>query len=108
MVVHYLKGGKEDMTEKPFKLDDFDSEVEMWELLNTQREVIIDLNSQNEDLRLEVQQLQHRNQVLEFFRKNMQDTLRRHYKECKHYYVKGTVETTLESIAGELGIDLDE
>ena len=42
------------MTEKPFKLDDFDSEVEMWELLNTQREIIIDLEKENKQLREEI------------------------------------------------------
>lgn len=55
----YFKNGFENIkhytsTEsKPFKLDDFDSEVEMWELLNTQREVILDLEKKNEQLKLE-------------------------------------------------------
>ena len=41
------------MTRKRFKLDDFDSEVEMWELLNIQAEVISDLEKENEQLRKE-------------------------------------------------------
>jgi hypothetical protein len=39
------------MTAKRFKLDDFDSEVEMWELLNIQAEVISDLEKENEQLK---------------------------------------------------------
>lgn len=39
------------MTAKRFKLDDFDSEVEMWELMNTQAEVISDLEKENEQLK---------------------------------------------------------
>lgn len=39
------------MTTKRFKLDDFDSDVEMWELLNIQAEVISDLEDENEQLK---------------------------------------------------------
>ena len=39
------------MAEKRFKLDDFDSDVEMWELLNTQAEIISDLEEENERLK---------------------------------------------------------
>ena len=38
------------MTEKRFKLDDFDSEVEMLELINTQSETISDLEKENEQI----------------------------------------------------------
>ena len=39
------------MIAKRFKLDDFDSEVEMWELMNTQAEIISDLEKENEQLK---------------------------------------------------------
>ena len=39
------------MTAKRFKLDDFDSEVEMWELMNIQAEIISDLEKENEQLK---------------------------------------------------------
>ena len=39
------------MTAKRFKPDDFDSEVEMWELLNIQAEVILDLENENKQLK---------------------------------------------------------
>ena len=42
------------MTAKRFKLDDFDSEVEMWELMNTQAEIISDLEKENEQLKKEL------------------------------------------------------
>lgn len=42
---------------KRFELDDFDSEVEMLELLNTQAEVISDLEEENSNLKIQVKQL---------------------------------------------------
>ena len=45
------------MTAKRFKLDDFDSEVEMWELLNIQAEVISDLEKENENLDYKINNL---------------------------------------------------
>lgn len=43
------------MTEnKRFKLDDFDSDVEMWELLNIQAEIISDLENENEQLKAQL------------------------------------------------------
>lgn len=53
---------------KPFKLDDFDSEVEMWELLNTQREVIIDLEEKVNEQDEIIRQLEKENRELERFR----------------------------------------
>lgn len=43
---------------KRFKLDDFDSDVEMWELLNIQAEIISDLEDENERLREENKELE--------------------------------------------------
>lgn len=47
------------MTTIRFKLDDFDSEVEMWELMNTQAEIISDLEKENEQLKSENNMLKH-------------------------------------------------
>lgn len=44
------------MTEKRFKIDDFDNEVEMFELLNIQAEIISDLEQENERLKEEIEQ----------------------------------------------------
>lgn len=45
------------MTGKRFKLDDFDSENEMWELLNIQAEVISDLEKENKQLKQQINEL---------------------------------------------------
>ena len=45
------------MTENRFKLDDFDSEVEMFELLNIQAEIISYLEQENEQLKQRVTDL---------------------------------------------------
>ena len=44
------------MTKKRFELNDFDNDVEMWELLNIQAEVISDLENENEQLKKELDQ----------------------------------------------------
>jgi hypothetical protein len=48
----YVLGGVKITENKRFVLTDFDTELEMLELLNTQAEVISDLSEQNEELKI--------------------------------------------------------
>lgn len=55
------KYGGMGITEKRFKPDTFDSDVEMLELLNTQAEIISDLEEENNQLKQKVTELENRN-----------------------------------------------
>lgn len=82
-------------------------------LINEQSKQINDLNSYNEDLRLEVQQLQAKYELLKFFRKNVQDTLQKKYAQMdritKRYGdMHKHCKDLLEEICKELGVEIND
>jgi hypothetical protein len=98
-IVRCMKGSMGFMNEnKRFTLTDFDTELEMLELLNTQAEVISDLSEQNEELKIKFNNCNTSYWKLNDENTHIKNTIKEMYNNERTALGKSVLKQLLEAI----------